>query len=42
MIQRILRREIMKEFVIYQEWMTEWQQEGEAIGIAKGIAKGIL
>lgn len=42
MIQRILRREIMKESVIYQEWMTEWQQEGEAIGIAKGIVKGIL
>ncbi len=40
LIQRILRREIMKESVIYQEWMTEWQEEGEAIGIKKGLKEG--
>jgi predicted transposase/invertase (TIGR01784 family) len=41
LIQRILRREIMKESVIYQEWMTEWQEEGEAIGLKKGLKKGL-
>ncbi len=35
-IQRLLRSEIMKESVIYQEILLE----GEAKGIAKGIAKG--
>jgi len=35
-IQRLLRSEIMRESVIYQEIL----QEGEAKGIAKGEAKG--
>jgi predicted transposase/invertase (TIGR01784 family) len=39
-IQRLLRSEIMKESVIYQEILLEGLTEGEARGIAKGEAKG--
>jgi predicted transposase/invertase (TIGR01784 family) len=40
-IQRLLRSEIMKESVIYQEILLEGIAEGEARGIAKGEAKGL-
>jgi predicted transposase YdaD len=36
MIQRILRREIMRESVIYQEWRAEAMAEGRAEGRAEG------
>ncbi|MCA6604686.1 MAG: Rpn family recombination-promoting nuclease/putative transposase [Pseudanabaena sp. M090S1SP1A06QC] len=39
-IQRLLRSEIMKESVIYQEILLEGKAEGKAEGIAEGIAKG--
>jgi predicted transposase/invertase (TIGR01784 family) len=41
-IQRLLRSEIMKESVIYQEILLEGIAEGEARGIAKGEAMGIV
>ena len=40
-IQRLLRSEIMKESVIYQEILLEGMAEGEAKGLAKGEAKGL-
>ncbi len=40
-IQRLLRSEIMKESVIYQEILLEGIAAGEARGIAKGEAKGL-
>ncbi len=40
-IQRLLRSEIMKESVIYQEILLEGKAKGIAEGEAKGIAKGI-
>jgi len=40
-IQRLLRSEIMKESVIYQEILREGIAEGEAKGLAKGKAEGI-
>ncbi|GBO53148.1 hypothetical protein APA_1056 [Pseudanabaena sp. lw0831] len=39
-IQRLLRSEIMKESVIYQEILREGKAEGIAEGIAEGEAKG--
>jgi len=39
-IQRLLRSDIMKESVIYQEILLEGLTEGEARGLAKGEAKG--
>jgi predicted transposase/invertase (TIGR01784 family) len=39
-IQRLLRSEIMKESVIYQEILLEGLTEGKAQGEAKGLAKG--
>ncbi|MEA5620195.1 flagellar assembly protein H, partial [Cronbergia sp. UHCC 0137] len=39
-IQRLLRSEIMKESVIYQEILLEGKAEGIAEGIAKGKAEG--
>jgi predicted transposase/invertase (TIGR01784 family) len=39
-IQRLLRSEIMKESVIYQEILLEGKAEGIAEGEARGIAKG--
>jgi predicted transposase/invertase (TIGR01784 family) len=39
-IQRLLRSEIMKESVIYQEILLEGIAEGEVKGEARGIAKG--
>jgi predicted transposase/invertase (TIGR01784 family) len=38
-IQRLLRSEIMKESVIYQEILLEGKAEGKAEGIAEGEAK---
>lgn len=40
LIQRVLRREIMKESVIYQEWRAEALAEGKAEGKAEGRAEG--
>ncbi len=40
-IQRLLRSEIMKESVIYQEILLEGKAEGKAEGIAEGEAKGL-
>ena len=40
-IQRLLRSEIMKESVIYQEILLEGLAEGEARGLAKGEAQGL-
>jgi len=40
-IQRLLRSEIMKESVIYQDILLEGKAEGRAIGIAEGKAVGI-
>jgi predicted transposase/invertase (TIGR01784 family) len=40
-IQRLLRSEIMKESVIYQEILLEGKAEGKAEGIAEGKAEGI-
>jgi predicted transposase/invertase (TIGR01784 family) len=39
-IQRLLRSEIMKESVIYQEILLEGKAEGIVEGEARGIAKG--
>ena len=39
-IQRLLRSEIMKESVIYQEILLEGEAKGLAKGEARGIAKG--
>jgi predicted transposase/invertase (TIGR01784 family) len=39
-IQRLLRREIMKESVTYQEILLEGMAEGEARGKAKGLVEG--
>jgi predicted transposase/invertase (TIGR01784 family) len=39
-IQRLLRSDIMKESVIYQEILREGKAEGKAEGIVEGIAKG--
>jgi predicted transposase/invertase (TIGR01784 family) len=39
-IQRLLRSEIMKESVIYQDILLEGIAEGEARGEAKGVSKG--
>jgi predicted transposase/invertase (TIGR01784 family) len=39
-IQRLLRSDIMKESVIYQEILLEGIAEGEAKGMAKGEARG--
>jgi predicted transposase YdaD len=39
-IQRLLRSEIMKESVIYQEILLEGEAKGIAKGEARGIAKG--
>ena len=39
-IQRLLRSEIMKESVIYQEILLEGETKGEARGEARGIVKG--
>jgi predicted transposase/invertase (TIGR01784 family) len=39
-IQRLLRSEIMKESVIYQEILLEGKAKGLAEGEAKGLAKG--
>jgi predicted transposase/invertase (TIGR01784 family) len=41
-IQRLLRSEIMKESVIYQEILLEGKAEGRAEGIAEGEAKGLV
>jgi predicted transposase/invertase (TIGR01784 family) len=41
-IQRLLRREIMKESVTYQEILLEGKAEGKAEGEAKGLAKGLV
>ncbi len=40
-IQRLLRSEIMKESVIYQEILLEGKAEGKAEGRAEGIAEGV-
>jgi predicted transposase YdaD len=40
-IQRLLRSEIMKTSVIYQEILLEGKAEGIAQGIAQGITQGI-
>lgn len=39
-IHRLLRREIMKESVTYQEILLEGKAEGKAIGVAEGKAEG--
>jgi len=41
LIQRILRQEIMKESVIYQEIKAEGLAEGRAEGLQQGIEEGI-
>ncbi len=40
LIQRVLRRDNMRESVIYQEIEAEAQAKGKAIGIAEGKAEG--
>jgi len=40
-IQRLLRSEIMKESVIYQEILMEGLAEGKAQGLAQGKAQGL-
>ncbi|MFM7601465.1 MAG: Rpn family recombination-promoting nuclease/putative transposase, partial [Pseudanabaena sp.] len=40
-IKRLLRSDIMKESVIYQEILHEGLAEGEARGLAKGKAEGL-
>ena len=40
-IQRLLRSEIMKESVIYQEILLEGKAEGKAEGMVEGEAKGL-
>ena len=39
-IQRLLRSEIMKESVIYQDILLEGKTQGQAIGMAEGKAEG--
>ncbi|MGI0493060.1 Rpn family recombination-promoting nuclease/putative transposase [Alkalinema pantanalense CENA528] len=39
-IQRILRRDVMRESVIYQEWESELKAEGRAEGRMEGRAEG--
>ncbi len=39
-IQRLLRSEIMKESVIYQDILLEGKAQGQAIGMAEGKAEG--
>jgi len=39
-IKRLLRSDIMKESVIYQEILHEGLAEGKASGLAEGLAKG--
>jgi predicted transposase YdaD len=39
-IHRLLRREVMKESVTYQEILLEGKAEGRAIGVAEGKAEG--
>jgi predicted transposase/invertase (TIGR01784 family) len=39
LIQRVLRREIMQESVIYQEWRAEALAEGRAEGRAEGLQR---
>jgi len=41
-IQRLLRSEIMKESVIYQEILLQGEVRGEVKGIAKGKAEGLI
>jgi predicted transposase/invertase (TIGR01784 family) len=41
-IQRLLRSEIMKESVIYQEILLQGEIRGEVKGIAKGKAEGLI
>jgi predicted transposase/invertase (TIGR01784 family) len=41
-IQRLLRSEIMKESVIYQEILLEGKAEGKALGISEGKAEGLM
>ena len=41
-IQRLLRSDIMKESVIYQEILREGKAEGKAEGIVEGKAEGIV
>jgi predicted transposase/invertase (TIGR01784 family) len=40
-IQKLLRSDIMKESVIYQEILLEGEAKGKAEGIAEGEAKGL-
>jgi predicted transposase/invertase (TIGR01784 family) len=40
LINQVLRRDIMQQSVIYQEWREEFLQEGEQRGRTKGIAEG--
>jgi len=40
-IQRLLRSDIMKESVVYQEILLEGKAEGKAEGLAKGKAEGL-
>ncbi|KAI9129828.1 Rpn family recombination-promoting nuclease/putative transposase [Acaryochloris sp. CCMEE 5410] len=39
-INQVLRKEIMQQSVIYQEWKEEFLQEGEQTGILKGKLEG--
>ncbi|WP_375466660.1 hypothetical protein [uncultured Nostoc sp.] len=41
LIQRVLRRDIMRESVIYQEIEAEAKAEGRAEGRAEGLQEGI-
>ena len=41
-LQRLLRREIMKESVTYQEILREGLAEGKAVGMAEGKAVGMV
>jgi predicted transposase/invertase (TIGR01784 family) len=40
-IQRLLRSEIMKESVIYQDILLEGLAEGKAQGLTQGLAQGL-
>jgi predicted transposase YdaD len=39
LIQKILRRDLMRESVIYQEWQTKAEQRGRSVGKAEGKAE---
>jgi predicted transposase YdaD len=39
LIQQILRREIMQQSVLYQEWRAEFLREGEQIGEQRGAQR---